>query len=141
MTGSALPSVVNAAVDALAADATLTTLLGSAKVYTFVPDNTTAPYVWVVGGREVPWGPTFGAASATGREVEVLVDVVSAYRGTSQVDSLASQVITTLVAPGTWAGVTGWSHVAFSSIERPIREVVNGVVYVWRTCIVRVTVN
>lgn len=141
MTGSALPTVINAAVDALVADSTLTGLLGTAKVYTFVPDNTVAPYVWVVGGREVPWGVAFGGAAQTGREVEVLVDVVSAYRGTNQVDTICSRVLTVLLTPTTWSSVTGWSHVAFSSIERPIREVVNGVVYVWRTCIVRVTVN
>lgn len=141
MTGSALPDVVNAAVDALAGDATLTTLLGAAKCYTNVPDNTAPPYCWVTGGRESPWAVTFGAIDDPGREVEVLVDVVSAYRGTNQLDTIVSRVITVLGTASTWTSVTGFSAVAFGSIERPVREVVNGVVYVWRTCLVRVWVS
>lgn len=141
MTGAALPTVVNAAVDALAADSTLTTLLGAAKVYTFVPDNTTAPYVWVVGGREVPWAVSFGTMDDPGREVEVLVDVISAYRGTNQVDTIVSRVVTVLMTASTWTGVTGFAGMAFGSIDRPVREVVNGVVYVWRTVTVKVWVN
>ena len=141
MTGSALADVVNAAVDALAADATLISLLGGAKCYTNVPDNTAPPYCWVTGGREVPWAVAFGQIDDPGREVEVLVDVVSAYRGTNQLDTIVGRIVTVLGTATTWTAVPGFSAVAFASIERPVREVVNGVVYVWRTCQVRVWVS
>jgi len=75
-----------------------------------VPDNTHPPYLWVVGGREVPIEPTFARKSR--RLVQVLVTAVSSQRGTAEVDALTSRVIDVLAPDGTpGSAVTGFNAV------------------------------
>jgi hypothetical protein len=125
MAGSRVPDVTNAAIDALVADSTLTTLLGgAAKCYTHVPEDTAPPYVFLLGGQERPWEPSFRDESA--REVEVDCLIVSAYRGTTELDNIAHQVITRLTADGTYSGVTGYAGNEFKVNERPYVEQVEG---------------
>lgn len=103
--GSARPALVAAAVTALAADATLLAALGgTAKVYVNVPDDTQAPYLWVLGGTETPMPET--QARLRRRIVALLVSAVSAHRGTAQLDALLSRVIEVLEAQ---PAVTGYS--------------------------------
>ena len=110
MSGSARPVLTAVIVAALVGDATLTTLLGGAKVWVNVPDNTHHPYLWVVGGREVPIEPTFARKSR--RLVQVLVTAVSSQRGTAEVDSLTSRVIDVMAPDGTpGPAVTGFNDV------------------------------
>ena len=109
MAGSLIPDVVNAAVDALVADATLTTLLGgTAKVYTYVPETTQPPYVLVQGGREIPWAERFDATGDDGaRDVQVTTVAVSRYRGTKEADDITARILTVLLTVATWSGVSG----------------------------------
>lgn len=138
--GSRVGDVTNAAVDALRGDSTLTTLLGgSSKVYTHVPETTTAPYVVVTGGLEQAWSPAFGADDP-GRQVDVTVLVVSGYRGTWEVDGLMAQVLTRLLTEASWSGVSGFAAVQFVTNAAPTIEIVNGVVYYSRLGTVRVLV-
>ncbi len=103
--GSARPAVTAAVVAALAADATLLAALGgTARVYVNVPDNTPAPYLWVLGGTETPMPQTHPTLRR--RYVSVVVSAVSAHRGTSEIDSLLSRVIEVLEAQ---PAVTGYS--------------------------------
>lgn len=103
--GSARPALVAAAVTALAADATLLAALGgTAKVYVNVPDDTQAPYLWVLGGTETPMPET--QARLRRRIVALLVSAVSAHRGTAQLDALLSRVIEVIEAQ---PAVTGYS--------------------------------
>lgn len=151
MAGSRIPDVMAAAVTALRADASLSTLLGGAKVYTHVPQGADAPFVALLGGDEVPWGVTFtefaditvsNGGDNGGRACDVLAQCVSAYRGTEQVDGLASQVLEVLTAPGTWSGITGFQLADFvrNSALPPTDLFGTGVLYFLRTVVVRVTV-
>lgn len=140
MAGSRVNDCVNAAVDALKGDTTLRTLLGgTSKVYSFVPEETAAPYVLVTGGTESAWAEAFNAFD--GRQVDVRVLVVSAYRGTYEVDALMSQVLTRLTTATTWTGITGYAAHGFIVNDAPLTEVVNGIVYFSRVATVRVWVN
>lgn len=139
MAGSRVNEVVNAAVDGLKAASALTTLLGGAKVYTYVPEETSAPYCLVTGGVEQPWAEAFN--SFDGRQIDCRVLVVSAYRGTYEVDALMSAVLTALLTETTWRGITGYAAHAFIVNDAPLTELVNGIVYFSRTCTVRVWVN
>jgi hypothetical protein len=107
--GSGRPALVTTTIAALAADATLLSLLGgTARVYVNVPDNTPAPYLWVLGGTEVPMPETMAALRR--RIVGVSVAAVSAHRGTAEVDALLSRVIEVLTPEaGAGPAVTGYS--------------------------------
>lgn len=107
--GSARPALTAATIATLSADASLLSLLGgSAKVYVNVPDNTTAPYLWVLGGTETPMPETMAALRR--RFVGISVAAISAHRGTSEVDALLSRVIEVLTPEaGPGPAVTGYS--------------------------------
>lgn len=138
MAGSRLNDCVNAAVDALAANSTLTTLLGTAKVYTYVPEDTAPPYVYVWGGQELPWAEALGGASAVGRQVDVEVVVVSAYRGTKQMDEVIDQCLEVLLADTPYSSVSGYAGVQFVSCERPYTEHIEGRIFFSRRAVLRV---
>ncbi len=78
MSGSVRPAVSTTVVDALNGDATLVAALGGQRTWVNVPDKTRAPYLFVVGGRELPGERTF--ANRGRRQVQVLVTAVSAQR-------------------------------------------------------------
>lgn len=148
MAGSRMPDVVEAAVSALQADAALTTLLGGAKSYTHVPLNTDPPYALVMGGDEVPWAVTqvqelgtFDDGGDNGaRACDVWVQCASTYRGTKQVDGIASRVLEVLTDEGTWYGIDGFSLVEFvrNSFTPPQDLYAVGVLWFQRLVIVRV---
>lgn len=132
-----VPDVADKAYDALAADATLTTLLGgTSKVYSHVPEDVAPPYVIVLGGREAPWARETNDEST--REVDVDADVWSNYRGTKEVDDLGHQVATTLLAHASWSSLSGYAGVLFVESPRPIQELIEGVLWVRRRVTVRV---
>ena len=129
--------VADKAYDALAADSTLTALLGgTSKVYSLVPEDTTTPYVHVLGGREAPWAPETN--SYVTREVDVDVDVWSAYRGTKEIDDIGSQIVTTLLAVTSWTGLSGFAYVWFVGTERPTQEFIEGLSWYRRRVTCRV---
>lgn len=136
MSGSRVSGVTNAAIDALGADGTLTTLLGTSKVYSFVPEDTAAPYVVVLGGREDPWVES--TSDVSGRAVDVEVVAVSTYRGTKQVDEIIDQCLTTLTADAAWSSLTEYAGVLFVVNERPTMELVDGRIWYQRRATVRV---
>ena len=151
MAASRVPDVVNAVVDNLRADSTLTGLLGTAKVYTHVPQGTTYPYALVMGGDEVPWADVFSATSDTSpdemdggdsgsRQVDVLVLCASKSRGSAQVDDIASRVMAVLTDVDTWSGVTGFQLAQFirNQGQPPIDLSNDGDMYFVRTVTVRV---
>lgn len=139
MAGSRVNDIVNAAVDALKGDATLTALLGTAKVYSFVPEDTAAPYLLVTGGTETAWVEAF--QQFDGRQIDCRILVVSAYRGTYEVDTLMSRVLTVLLTETAWRGITGYAAHGFLVNDAPVTEVVNGIVYFSRLATIRVWVN
>lgn len=153
MAGSRVRDCVNVAVDALKADATLVTLLGAAtKVDTHIRQGTETPYTMVLGGDEVPWAVTFEQQSfaspgatdggdSGGRQVDVIVQCVSTYRGTSQVDSIADRVMEILTDIDTWAGVARWQLTEFvrNGFQPPIDLNADGVLWFVRLVTVRVT--
>lgn len=152
MARSRMPDVVAAAVTALAGDATLADLLGGAKAYTHVPQNTDPPYCWVLGGDEVPWGVTFTDMASPsddgdngGRQCDVLVQCVSTYRGTAEVDGLASRVMDVLTDRATWVGtdLAGFELAEFvRNSSLPPTDVYNdGKLWFQRNVIVRVTLT
>ena len=146
MAGSRVPDVVNAAVDALRDDSTLATLLGGEKVYTHVPEKTVTPYAMVMGGDEIPWAETMELGDdgdSGGRQIDVIVQLVSTYRGSSQVDDLASRVMVVLTDAATWAAVSGFQVALFirNAANPPIDLNADGVLWFVRLVTVRVTVG
>lgn len=141
MAGSRVPDVVNAAVDALNADATLigSTLLNGAKNYTLVPQDTAPPYNWVLGGREVPWAEGFNGDDS--REVDVKIVAYSKYRGTKQVDDIISRVMVVLDTDATWAGISGIAGHTFVENGEPEPADIAGEVWFGRPLTWRVFVN
>lgn len=151
MAASRVPDVVNAVVDNLRADGELTALLGTAKVYTHVPQQTTAPYALVMGGDEIPWAETmtFGTfvspdandgGDSGGRQVDAIVQCVSKSRGSAEVDDIASRVIELLTDPDTWDNVTGFQIALFirNAGQPPIDLSNDGDMYFVRQVTVRV---
>lgn len=138
MAGSRLNDCVNAAVDALVADSTLSTLLGGAKVYTYVPEDTVPPYCYVWGGYERSWAEALGGGAAAGREVDIEVTAVSAYRGTKQMDEIIDQALETLLADTPYSAVSGYAGVLFVACERPQAEHIEGRIFFSRRAVVRV---
>jgi hypothetical protein len=140
--GSRVPDVVNAAVDGLRADATLisASLLNGSKVFTHVEQGTTTPYCVVLGGDEAPWSETFGEDNG-GRTVDVLVQCVSTYKGSKQVDDVASQVMETLLDSDTWSAVDDFGAVQFvrNTAQLPVDLNADGVLWFVRVVTVRVT--
>src|SRR5512139_308586 len=134
----------------LAVDAAGAVVSRASTVYTHVPQSTDPPYVVVLGGDEVPWAVTLADDTSPadygdsgGRQCDVLVRCVTTYRGTEQVDAIASRVIEVLTDGDTWAGtaMTGFllaefvRNVAFSPTD------LSGVFWFERTVTVRVTLS
>lgn len=144
MAASRVPDVVNAAVDALKTDATLQALLGTAKVYTHVEQGTKPPYCMVMGGSEIPWTESLSFeddGDNGGRQVDVLVQCVSTYRGSSQVDGIASRVMEVLTNAANWASVNTFQLAQFVRNEAspPIDLNADGVLWFVRLVTVRVS--
>jgi hypothetical protein len=141
MAGSRVPDVLNAAVDALIADATLigVGLLNGAKVYSSVPEDTVPPYLWVMGGREVIWAEAFRSDDA--REVDIDAIAISKYRGTKEVDDIISRVIEVLDTPATWAGVSGYAGHTLVENRAPAFAEMAGEIWIERSLQWRVQVN
>jgi hypothetical protein len=141
MAGSRVPDVLNAAVDALIADATLigVGLLNGAKVYSSVPEDTVPPYLWVMGGREVLWAESF--RSHDPREVDIDAIAISKYRGTKEVDDIISRVIEVLDMPATWAGVSGYAGHTMIENRAPAFAEMAGEIWIERSLQWRVQVN
>jgi hypothetical protein len=145
---SRVPDVVNAAVDALRAS--------GATAYTHVPKGTDPPYELVMGGDELPWAMSFACddvlgsppaltsdgGDSGGRTVDVIVSCVSTFRGSSEVDDMASATLGTLMAVGTWASVAGFQAVDFvrNTAAPPVDVAGDGVMWFQRAVVVRVTV-
>ena len=140
MAGSRVRDCVNAAVDALKVDSALLALVGAGKVAVHIPQNTDPPYTMVMGGDELPWVTDFGGDSG-GRQVDVLVGCVSTYRGSSQVDSIASRVMDVLMDDTIWGAVSGFSAVEFvrNSFQPPVDLGNDGVLWFQRLVAVRVS--
>ncbi len=140
MAGSRVRDCVNAAVDALKADNALIAIVGTGKVAVHIPQDTDPPYTMVMGGDEVPWVTDFGGDSG-GRQVDVLVQCVSTYRGSSQVDSMASEVMEKLLTDSIWASVSGFSAVEFvrNGFQPPVDLNADGVLWFVRLVNVRVS--
>jgi len=152
--GSRVRDVVNAAVDGLKADAALLVLIGPAtKVDTHIRQGTDTPYTMVLGGDEIPWAPvllqTLGSPLDTdggddgGRQVDVIVQCVSTYRGTKEVDQIADRVMTVLTDDGTWRLVTGFQLSEFvrNQFQPPVDLNADGVLWFVRLVTVRVTLQ
>lgn len=112
MAGLRSTDVINAAIDALGADATLIALVGTAKVFTHVPAETPMPYVIVLPGREAPTLESFDNDSA--RTVDVLVTCLSNYAGSKQLSDIVDRVAEVLTTTATWTGVSGITAWRFS---------------------------
>lgn len=140
MAGSRVRDCVNASVDALKVDSALLALVGTDKVHTHIKQNTDPPYTLVMGGDELPWVQDFGGDSG-GRQVDVLVQCVSTYRGTLQVDSIADRVMEVLLEDTPWTGISGYSAVEFvrNSFQPPVDLNSDGVLWFMRQVAVRVS--
>ena len=127
-----------------------------APAFTHVPKGTDPPYELVMGGDELPWAmgfacedfvgspPALGSdgGDSGGRTVDVIVACVSTYRGSADVDDMASDAMATLTLVNTWAGVLGFQAVDFvRNTAAPPQDVAgDGVMWFQRTVVVRVTV-
>lgn len=133
--GSARPALTEATVTALANDGEILTLLGGARVWVNVPQETTPPYLWVLAGDEVPEARSM--SNRMRRMVDLEVTAVSAYRGTAEIDALLSRVIELLDPGPAVAGYTaGW---AFAINKRPVQaDTVSGQVVWLGTAVFRV---
>jgi hypothetical protein len=133
---------VNATVDALKADSALQALMGGQKAFTHVEQNTAAPYTMVMGGDEIPWAESMDDLDDTGgRQVDALVQCVSTYRGSSQVDDIASRVMAILLERTPWEAIDGFQTVQFiRNTSQPPQPLGNdGVLWFVRLVTVRVT--
>lgn len=146
MATSRVRDCVNAAVDGLKVHAGLIALLGTAKVNTHVPQATEAPYVLVMGGTEIPWTETLefdDDGDSGGRQVDVLVQCVSTYQGSKEVDSIAGVVLEVLTDSSIWAAVDGFHLAAFvGNVAQPPSDLNgNGVLWFVRIVTVRVSLT
>ena len=147
MAASRVPDVVTAAVTALQA-------IG-APAFTHVPKGTDPPYELVMGGDELPWAMGFAcddltgtpagtdAGDSGGRTVDVFVACVSTFRGSAEVDDMASVAMAELIQVTPWLGVHGFQAVDFvrNSASPPQDIAGDGVMWFQRTLVVRVTVQ
>jgi len=135
---------VNAAIDALKVDSSLLALLGADKVHTHIKQGTDPPYTLVMGGDEVPWAVTFamGDSGDNGsRQVDIIVRCASTYRGSLQVDSIASRVMEVLTDDSAWASVSGFQVSEFvrNAFQPPVDLDNAGVLWFERFVTVRVS--
>ena len=143
MAGSRVPDVVAAAVAALVAD--------GATAYTHVPKGTDPPYELVMGGDELPFAQTFAcndpvwgsdAGDSGGRQVDIVTTCFSTFRGSAEVDDMASRVMAVLMTPTIWTDVAGFHAVDFvrNTATLPVDMYGDGVMWFLRAVVVRVTV-
>jgi hypothetical protein len=142
--GSRVRDCVNAAVDALKVDSSLLALVGTDKVHTHLKQGTDPPYVLLMGGDELPWAVTFamGDSGDNGaRQVDVVVQCASTYRGSMQVDSIASRVLEVLTDDAIWSGVSGFQVSEFirNAFQPPADINSDGVLWFQRFVTVRVS--
>lgn len=136
MAGSRLADVTAAAITALRADTGVLALLGSAKVYSYVPEDTGSPYCWVVGGAEALWADSM--RNHDGRTVDIEVECWSAYRGAKEVDDLADAVVTCLAADASWSGVSSYTGSQFVRCDRLTTQLIESREWFMRRVVVRV---
>jgi Protein of unknown function (DUF3168) len=142
--GSRVRDCVNAAVDALKVDIGLLALVGTDKVHTHLKQGTDPPYVLLMGGDELPWAVTFAmddSGDNGARQVDVVVQCASTYRGSMQVDSIASRVMEVLTDDAIWSGVTGFQVCEFvrNAFQPPVDLNSDGVLWFQRFVTVRVS--
>lgn len=139
MAGLRLGDVTAAAITALNADTSITTALGGSKSYANVPEETQPPYVFLVGGAEVPWVESFSASGDDGgRQVDVIAEVWSKAFGTKEVDAISNLVLTRLTTESTWRpSVTGYAGMHFVGTSPIQKYQVDGTMWVMRTTTVQ----
>lgn len=133
---SCFPGAIQAVVARLAADATLTGLLGTPKVYSRPPQGIAPPYVWVLSGEEVPnneIGRTFG------RRATLDLLVVSRYEGTEELDAIASRLMELLDNERLELPGYGFGRFEFVRLDRPVVEDLNNERLFERLCVFGVT--
>lgn len=146
MAGSLVRECVNAAVDALKVDTALLAIVGTGKISVHIAQGTNPPYVMVRGGTEVPWSITLDAfgddGDNGGRQIDVLVDLVSTYRGSSQVDSMADRVMEVLTDQSIWSAISGFQLAEFIRNDAPPPQALaaDGTLWFTRFVTMRVTV-
>lgn len=146
MAGSRVQDVLNAGIDALKADATLTalTLASGSKVFSFVPQGTSAPYAMAYAGDEVPWVETLEEDDDDGdnasRQIDLVVQCVSTYQGQKQVNDIADRVMAILLDAATYAAVVGFelAHFVRNAGQPPADLNNDGVLWFVRVVTVRV---
>jgi hypothetical protein len=144
MAGSRVREVVNAAVDALKVDTALLALTANTPTGTHVKQKTSPPYTVVMGGDELPWAITlddgFDQGDSGGRQVDVLVQCVSIYPGSLEVDAMAGRVMEVLTDAAPWTAVPGFQLAEFirNAAVPPADVVGDGVLWFVRWVSVRV---
>ena len=80
------------------------------RVYDFVPENPTCPYLVVRTPTEVPWD-AFSCATGpkAGQRVTFTIDIWSQYRGSKETKEIAQHINNLLDHQG--LTVTGYSHI------------------------------
>ncbi len=147
MAGSRVRECVNAAIDALKVDAALLAIVGTGKIDVHIKQGTPPPYAMVRGGSEVPWSITLDAfdddGDNGGRQVDVLVDLVSTYRGSSQVDSMADRVMEVLTNQSIWSALSGFQLAEFVRNDAPPPQALaaDGTLWFTRFVTMRVTLS
>jgi Protein of unknown function (DUF3168) len=143
---SRVDELVDAAVDALLADAPFITQLGGPKVYSHVPQKTAPPYAIVLGGDELPWLVDFAAGGDSdngARQIDVVVQVTSTFKGQSEVNQLASSTMRILLADAPWAAIDGFMLVEFvrNQAQPPIDLMSDGVIWYTRFMTVKISLQ
>ncbi len=106
----------------------------------------------VLGGDEIQWGVTFVEAGigsplgtdggdSGGRQVDVIAQCVSTYRGTKEVDEIADRVMRVFTDDSTWAVIAGFQLAEFvrNAFQPPIDLNADGTLWFVRLVTVRVT--
>lgn len=143
MPGSRVPEIVNLAVDMLIADTGFTALLGGPKVYTHPPQKTAAPFALVEGGDEVPWTVDMPDPDNAARQVDVMVQLASTYKGQTEVNDLASRCMEVLLDEALWVSLSGLHLVEFvkNQFQPPADLMSDGVLWYVRIVSVKVSVE
>lgn len=142
MAGSRVRECVNAAIDALKVDTALLGIVGTGKVAVHIKQGTPPPYVMVRGGTEVPWSITLDDDGDNGgRQVDVLVDLVSTYQGSSQVDSMADRVMEVLTDQSVWSSLPTFQLAEFIRNDAPPPQALSADGTLWFTRFVTMRVS
>jgi hypothetical protein len=128
-----------AAIAALKANGALTTALGGQKVYSNVPEGTSAPYILMGGTEETPWAEIFDNTGDDGaRECTLWFEAVSTFQGLDEVESLTALAVAVLTTPASWSSVPRFSVAEFFQAQQPLTVELDGVIYLTRPCAVKV---